>query len=316
MSYRIGSFNMFKYQAYRSDDENRKDIGLIARIINDQQFDIVGIQEIFSKTAMDILLKYLGPYWEGRWDEPYYASSSAKEGYAFIWNKRRFKLASTTLEEGGARVYEPRIFYQYKLDRNIWQEKLVRDPYYGRFEPVNGPFCEFRLINAHIMFSRSSNHGDDNPLGNILMRRNEHKILSEALYPKISDRVYGNNRPGYTILLGDYNLNHPASNVYGAWLQEVFIVNDGRVTKRIETVQTQLTTLRTPPSDSSKDYSGEEIWANNYDHFTFDANRFEGIGMNASRVNSVDYCKDYKDHRRIISDHVPVKLDIDLRNNK
>ena len=317
MSYRIGSFNMFKFQAYRSDDNIKKDIAKIAEIIRTEKFDIVALQEIFSETAMRILLKYLGPSWDGRWEQPYYASSSAAEGYAFIWNKMRFKLAATSLDDGNIRVAEPHVFYQYKLDRTKWQEKLIRDPYYGRFTPLALPKCEFRLINAHIMFSRNSQHSEDNPLGDVRMRRNEHSILAEALYPKIADKVYGNNCVGYTILLGDYNLNHPESSAYGAWLQEEFIIQDGRAIKRIKTVQTDLTTLRTPSEDPEEVDDGQ-IWANNYDHFSYDANRFEGkgIGMKSSRVNSVVYCSDYKEHRKIISDHVPIKLDVELRGNK
>ena len=56
MAFRIGSFNMFKF-SFRSDNEIRKDIKLIARIIYEQQFDIIALQEVFSKNAMDLLLK-------------------------------------------------------------------------------------------------------------------------------------------------------------------------------------------------------------------------------------------------------------------
>ena len=58
MAYRIGSFNMFKF-SFRSDNEIRKDIKLIARIIYEQQFEIIALQEVFSKNAMDLLLKEL-----------------------------------------------------------------------------------------------------------------------------------------------------------------------------------------------------------------------------------------------------------------
>jgi len=311
MSYRIGSFNMYKFQAYRSDTEIRKDIGKIAEIISNVKFDIVGLQEIYSKEAMRMLLRHLGNWWDGRWEQPHYASSGAAEGYAFIWNTMRFRLSSTTSDDNSIRIAEPHVFYQYKLDASKWQEKLVRDPYYARFEPISGPFCEIRLINAHIMFSRSNNHNEENPLGDIRMRRNEHKVLSEALYPKIADKVYGNNRPGYTILLGDFNLNLPSSGATGAYLQESFTIQDGRVIKNITTVQSELSTLKTPNENEPSD----NIWANNYDHFTYDVNRFRGIGMTASRVDSTRYCNDYIEHRRTISDHVPVKLDINLRND-
>ena len=46
MAYRIGSFNMFKF-SFRSDNEIRKNIKQIARIIYEQQFEIIALQEVF-----------------------------------------------------------------------------------------------------------------------------------------------------------------------------------------------------------------------------------------------------------------------------
>ena len=63
MIYRIGSFNMYKFQAYRSDKEISKDLNKIAEIIRTEQFDIIALQEIFSKTAMNMLLSRLGRNW-------------------------------------------------------------------------------------------------------------------------------------------------------------------------------------------------------------------------------------------------------------
>ena len=82
--YRIGSFNMYKFQAYRSDKEISKDLNKIAEIIRTEQFDIIALQEIFSKTAMNMLLSRLGRNWNGSWESPQSTSIQAAEGYALI----------------------------------------------------------------------------------------------------------------------------------------------------------------------------------------------------------------------------------------
>ena len=67
MSYKIGSFNMFKFQAYLSDEEHKKEINKIARIIEEERFSVIALQEIFSEQAMKLLISRLGLSWEGRW---------------------------------------------------------------------------------------------------------------------------------------------------------------------------------------------------------------------------------------------------------
>lgn len=326
MSFRFASFNMYKYQAYRSDNEIRKNIGLIARIIRESEIDIIGLQEIFSKTAMDLLIRELGrDYWTGHHEIPLARTASAAEGYAFVWNTRRFRPSSYVNPRGEERVFSPRIYYQYRVDWGNGQASLIRNPLFGRFTPLSCPECEFRLINAHIMYNRSVIHEELNPRTNELpdpeMRRNEHRILARALYPTIADKVYGNGLPSYTILMGDYNLNLIGSNAGGPYISpqdEVFLLPGGARVKCIRTVQEKKTTLKRPPQDdSAPDPNANDYWANNYDHFTYDVNRFEGIGVHTDRVNSVGvYCKDYVEHRKVISDHVPIIIDIDLRGGK
>ena len=317
----IGSFNLYKYRAFESSEESRKDVGRIAEIIRDAQFDIVALQEVFNEGAVSNIVHALGPKWEYRWDSPPSRTKIAAEGYAFIWNKDRFDLP---VYDGGRK--EPRIFNQYHLDRALGQKPLIRNPYYGRFVPtfLDMPF-ELRLINAHILFSSSSSDYDENLKSEpsaLAMRRNEFKVLASALYPKVSDRIYGNNYVAYTILLGDYNLNLRRSAAEGSYLSsriepETIMVYDGRNVKEIVTVQEDLTTFKQPPKDQKQtDYTSATCWANNYDHFTYDGIRFDGVSMTAYRVNSLCYCTDYKEHRRTISDHAPVKLVIDLRNGR
>lgn len=315
MAYRIGSFNMFKF-SFRSDNEIKKDMDLIACIIYEQQFDIIALQEVFSKNAMDLLIKLLGEHrWQGVWDSPNSYSSIAAEGYAYIWDKTKIRLSTTYLPDGSSRIFRPHIYNQYRVDKSIGQRQLIRNPYYARFEPVNGAFCEFRLINVHIMFAKSNTTSDILDVGAVSLRRREFDILTKSLYLSIADKVYGNNKPSYTIILGDYNLNLPTSGAKSSFLNEIVEVDNGGKIRKLVTVQNELTTLKASSNDDLNDkFSIPSYWANNFDHFTYDYDRFEGLGINTGRINTVQqYCgDDYSLHRKIVSDHVPVALDINL----
>ena len=316
MAYRFGSFNMYKF-SFRSDNEIKKDIDLIAQIIYEQQFDIVALQEVFSKNALDLLLRKLGGHkWQGAWDSPNSFSSIAAEGYAFIWNKTRMRLSTTVLPDGSTRVFKPHIYNQYRVDKSLGQRQLIRNPYYARFEPLNGAFCEFRLLNVHIMFAKSNSTNDILNVGAVSLRKREFDILTKSLYLSIADKVYGNNRPSYTIILGDYNLNLPTSGAKSSFINEIVEVDNGGKIRKLVTVQHELTTLKSSSSEDTYEVSqNSSYWANNFDHFSFDYERFSGLEINTGRVNTVKkYCKDdYELHRRIISDHVPVTLDINLK---
>lgn len=314
---------MYKFSS-QANDEMRKDVAKIAQIIRDQQFGIIALQEVLSPFAFEMLLKQLGTTrWDGKWESPPSISSSASEGYAFIWDKTKFRPSRAKRDDGKWREFIPRIYNQYRIDRRLGQRKLIRNPYYARFEPTNGANCEFRLINTHIMFARSSAIEDvPDSLSSIEMRRNEFKILTEALYSSIANKPYDaqvhNNRPSYTIILGDYNLNlRQSGTTSGAYIDEIVNVADGNYIKHLITAQTNLTTLKMPPRDPNMpDYDVNTCWANNYDHFTYDKERFEGIDISIGRINSVaGYCNsDYKVHRKTISDHVPIKMDINIKS--
>lgn len=145
MGYKLGSFNMYKFQAYRSDDKIKKDLDNIANIISSEKFDIVAMQEILDETPMKMILNRLGKIWAGAWAKPNSRSVQASEGYAFIWNTNRVTLAES-LMTSGKRVYQPRIYQQYRIDKSIGQKELVRDPFYARFKPINQNY-EIRIIN-------------------------------------------------------------------------------------------------------------------------------------------------------------------------
>ena len=140
------------------------------------------------------------------------------------------------------------------------------------------------------------------------MRRNEFDVLTKAIYAKESDKRYGNNRPAYTILLGDYNLNLPSSMAKSPYLIEAFEISDGDTKKIITTVQHELSTLK------KKDRE-EGIFANNYDHFTYDVERFNGVVVSCNCINTVEkYCDgNAEEYLKNISDHIPVSLDVEIR---
>ena len=305
---------MFKF-SFQSDNEIRKDMNILSRIIRENKFDIIALQEVFSPNALDRLINHLGRYeWEGVWGSPTSFSSVAAEGYGFIWNKRRMQLSVTTLPDGTKKIFRPHIYNQYRVDRRMGQTQLIRNPYYARFEPLDGSFCEIRLINTHIMFAKGSSTNHFLDIGAVTMRKREFDILTQALYNSISDKRYGNNRPAYTIILGDYNLNLKTSGAAGAFLNEIVTVQDRGQIKRLITVQDKLTTLKSNKDGNQEDYS-ISYWANNYDHFTYDMDRFSSVSAVSSRINTVkDYCDDdYELHRKTVSDHVPIALKLNLK---
>lgn len=263
MGYRIGSFNCLHF----FNEGSKKDIGMLCDIILNEKFDVVALQEVRDR-ALKVLLSRLrcfNPDWNGIADQTPHQDSYPD--YAFIWNEKRICLANTEVD-GRTKVYKPRIYNQYKVDKTENQIKLIRNPYYARFFPVglNAPFIEIRLINAHIRFSKGTQNDYLN-IGATRMRQNEFNILSKAIYPKEADKRYGNNRPAYTILLGDYNLNTPSSGAGSPYVIEAFDIIDGKSVKRIVTKQDKLTTLKVV-DDTNQEQS--EIFANNYDHFTYD----------------------------------------------
>lgn len=331
MGYKIGSFNMYKF-SFRADKEISKDIATIAEIINSEGFDIVALQEVLSPNTLTLLKNKLGSKWRYRWEQPkigvgYSGSEQEAEGYAFLWNSETMELSWTDkmVSEGGVsrlekHVAEPHIYNQYRIDRRRGEEELARNPYYGRFKPVHG-FCEIRLINTHFYFG-------DNTALNKSKRKREFDILTKVIYHNISDRRYGNNLPAYTIILGDYNLNLNRPWTKGPYLQENVILDDAGIRKHIITVQDQLTTLKavkkdesTAPSEAGFTLQEDAAsmqpnrgYANNYDHFTYDADRFSGTRVKARRIDTVRKYEDddFDKHRKEISDHVPVVLSLNL----
>lgn len=329
MAYKIGSFNIQEFGSRK-----KVNIDLVAKIISDEHFDIIGLQEVLNgEIVRDELIPRLKGNWDYRWDTPSKSSPSAAEGYAFLWNTDTMELSFTNkIESYGEynakvkRVSEPHIYNQYRIDLKRGEYELQRNPYYGRFKPKNG-FCEIRLINAHIR-SAKDNKEDHywglTKLNEGAQRRSELNILTKVIYNNISNKVYGNNMPSYTILLGDYNLNLRTQETKSPYVPGggddygvIRVYENGIWRQDIVTVQNQLTTFNSVKDEKT----GETVstdYANNFDHFSYDKDRFKGIGTRARRVNSVKkYCdNDFQKHKKQVSDHVPISLQLDLRNDR
>lgn len=269
MGYRIGSFNCKKF----SHISKSKDVLAFSRIIDEENLDIIALQEVTNKNAVELILKGLPKYWTGCHDS--YGNSSSPNDYAYIWNTRRLRECS--------KDKSPEVF------THVRSNNLVRKPYYGRFTPagmIGGAFFEFRLINTHIHFG-------SNTTVDMEKRKEEYRVLANEVYTRINKKRYGSNMPSYTILLGDYNMTNE-------WCARENIENQS-----IETFQYEETTLK----------SKEDGFSMNYDHFTFDTISFSGISAEVSRINSVEKycCNDYEKHRKEISDHVPIVIEINIK---
>lgn len=322
LGYKIGSFNMRNLGAAALGMSNERNLRKIAEIIRKEEFDVVALQEILSEGkvftsthyAKRSLLMELGSGWDFCWAEVETGDAPRHEGYGFLWNQRRLRLSTAKLSDGTVRTYNPRI-----LDQVIIREEMRRRPFYARFTPEGMPggcFMEIRLLCVHTFY------GKDTP-DDRLIRDRELDILMNEIYPQVSDRIYGNNMPAYTILLGDYNveLRRPWKENMArhapAYLKadERDIIETSEWRKmRIKTVQDEFTTLKKSDSQSEGDRSTGG-YAHDYDHFSFEENRFEGIVMSARRVDAVRrYCDaDFDKYLRTVSDHIPIMMEIEIK---
>lgn len=364
--YKIGSFNCHNMGGKTTQYKIEK----IAQIINQEQFDIIALQEIFcpdlphgglvTKDSRHYPLSNIIGLLEKKEKGPedwlgYFAAPDqmrdAKEGYVFIWNPNKVHLPEVTLKDGTKRVFYPRIYNQYKMGEtknNIIGVKdgkpvyggLIRNPLYARFIPNKQEKMELRLINTHIRFSQNTNYDSDKidaekvPQSDIAMRRNEYNVLTDNIYPKIATQIYGNQDVGglgsfYTIMIGDYNLNldrpwtkglpHiPDSRDEISFIRnlKMWTVNEKM---QLQTFQEGLTTLKRITPENEKDYYKEQKYSNNFDHSTYDVNRFSGKGMKVvtKKIDAVRKYDggDFVDYRKNVSDHIPICVEFDNRSD-
>lgn len=337
MGYKIGSFNVRNLGL--SALGNERDLRLIAEIIKREQFDVVALQEVLSEgkaftnvnskwTKKSIMME-LGKDWDFQWADVEAENDRRHEGYAFLWNKKRLRLATTKLVDGEIRTFNPRVCRMNK-------EEMIRQPYYARFTPqgkLGGSNFEIRLICVHTYYGKDTKEDRER-------RQHEIDVLLKDIYPQVSDRVYKDQYPAYTILLGDYNVELRRNwhsdlmrNKEPAYLvadEKDVVVSKKWNNRRIKTVQDQLTTLKTNVPENEQDQltalksnispNGQEQYAtrgyaNNYDHFSYEESRFEDVHMKVRRVDAVrKYCGDsFEKYYKTVSDHIPIMMEIDLK---
>ena len=310
MSYRIGSFNLKNLGQRAMGKENSRNLRKIAEIIRKEDFDIVALQEVLSEgkafsleqdmLKRSILYELGTSEWDFAWAHAESENDLRSEGYAFLWKKKRFRLPVAKLENGTKRTFYPRIC---RLNRDL----MKRKPYYARFVARGGPYFEIRLLCVHIHFT------DKN------QRRQELDNLLKEVYPQVEDRVYYKGRPSYTVILGDYNAELKTSfNTSGFYVGDIEIAERWG-NKRIKTVQYEKTTLKTKCDNNATDGDEGEYqdrgYANNYDHFSYDVDKFLGVQIHEQRIDAVrKYCNDdFETYFKTVSDHVPIVMEMSLK---
>lgn len=311
MSYRIGSFNLKNLGQTAMGKENSRDLRKIAEIIRKEDFDIVALQEVLSEgkafsleqdmLKRSILYELGTSEWDFAWAHAESENDLRSEGYAFLWKKKRFRLPVAKLENGTKRTFYPRIC---RLNRDL----MKRKPYYARFVARGGPYFEIRLLCVHTHFTDK------------VQRRQELDNLLKEVYPQVEDRVYYKGRPSYTIILGDYNaeLRRLFINTSGFYVADIETA-DRWGGKKIKTVQDEKTTLKRRFDNDDQDadasaYAGEG-YANNYDHFSYDFDRFSRIQIDVKRIDAVaTYCGgNFETYFKTVSDHVPIVMEMSLK---
>ena len=310
MSYRIGSFNLKNLGQTAMGKEHPRDLAKIAEIIRKEDFDVVALQEVLSdgkalsweqdSLKRSILYELGTSEWDFAWAHAESETDPRSEGYAFLWKKKRFRLPVAKLENGTERTFYPRIC---RLNRDL----MKRKPYYARFVGRGGPYFEIRLLCVHTHFTDKK------------QRRQELDNLLKEVYPQVEDRVYYKGRPSYTIILGDYNAElRRLFNTSGFYVADIETA-DRWGGKRIKTVQYEKTTLKRKFDNESKDvddsiYEGRG-YANNYDHFSYDVDRFSGVRIYVRRIDAVrKYCgDDFETYFKTVSDHVPIVMEMSLK---
>ena len=313
MRYVIGSFNLrdFNFANQSTDNVKEKqarDLDRIAKIILQEKFDVIALQEINAELALKRLTAELNKCKTPMREYAYnygpinlLHSSRDPERYGFIWNTKRLRLTTPRRGENPG-------CYQ-----SAGAVHLLRPPYYGRFTArglLGGANFELRIVNTHIKFK-----------GPMQERLDEFNILVQQVLPRICDHqevtVNGEIIPAYTFLVGDYNLelNQKVLSIYG-----VQSYTDTSYTGRrrsYRTVQEEPTSLQQP----KEQHSIGECYASNYDHFTYEDCLDRKLTLVPQRVEALTkYYPEYAapadklaGYRKGVSDHVPIKLTVDFK---
>lgn len=334
MPYKIGSFNV-RNLSWGSGAS--RDLDLIADLI--KEFDIIALQEVLSEgkilegpTLSDAsgqaeayeysLRSRLGDNWDMCWLDPrtsskwypYIGNDARGEGYAFLWRKDKFQCP---VNEYGKEI-RPRIFRQYKTDYSQGELRLIRDPGYGRFQLVDMPNAEIRLITAHIVYKKPGEEDISKAVdyGAAVMRQKEFNVLARSIYTRISeDHSDINCNVPYAIILGDYNLNLMKSGAGGPFVPNMVVLDAmGNILPTHEIREKGYYRIYTDQKDLSTINRDGDNYSSNYDHFTYDDHARDGIVTGTPhRLNAVERAGDHKTYKETVSDHIPIMLEIDLK---
>lgn len=306
MSYSVLSFNLRNiYDSARLD----RDWDAIANIIREERADIVAVQEIFSELPIKLLCERLSRGFFSDWRFRFAARATCRngrgEGYAFLWNARRVDLApKESFDQNGdltvVGVHDPEV-------RTEWSQSFVRPPCVARFVPVGWcvPYIELRVISTHIIFREDSYlRSHENGLGDIELRRNEYRALSERMFPRISKyRLDGRFRPAYTFIVGDYNMHQV----------ECAAIDCERRSEVGLMMTRQILGSTIYPGKDEKDPGG--YTANDYDHVSYSDREHPYVQI-VERIDAPDeyYESNFKKYQKRMSDHVPIKMLFDVRH--
>ena len=170
MTYKIGSFNLLHFsldekkekKSQNEGNNTRSDVLAakhFSKIIRQNNFDIIALQEIHTQEALKELLKILGPEYRGIHSKEYNnlinnCSWKPQDEYAFIWNKRRIQFIKTpsfyTEIYQQISPYWDKFFNLFTDRKKLKQKYKLRrsrkPPLIGIFRPLN-LYWELRLIN-------------------------------------------------------------------------------------------------------------------------------------------------------------------------
>lgn len=284
MSYRICSFNV-----PMGNSSSYEKLENIKKIIEDYNIDVIAFQEVNNIKAVERIASLL-PNWKYILPE---TDFSDKE-YAFLWNSTKFEL--DIIRDNPCTIKK----HKGTFDRDPFMCILKCKHHSARL-------C---LINVHFK----------QPNKPVEERREEYRTLVESIIPE--NMVKKTNY--YTIALGDYNLNlHKGGQKRSDKIKEERTDLEGLKGRQIiiQSFQDELTSLVQTGSTENPDYE-ENIYANNYDHFSYDLFSVSPYVCDGpKRIDAVrkyykednDKVKKYKEN---YSDHVPVIMDIEFRGEE
>lgn len=235
-----------------------------------------------------------------------------------MWKTSSFRLAEYKEPDSEEiKIFEPRIINELTYETKKEIPPMARMPMFARFVANNNSMIELRLINIHLYEGGYYGFG---------ARQEEFWTVINEIYSGVQAASYGSGVKPYTIVMGDYNLIINDELAYKAdildrdspYIEAINVNDDG---DRILTQQEKPTSLRDPFVDENgEEQMPEDPYKNNYDHFSYDMDRFDSNGLQVDvRRLTMEECikkspKKYKtkelEYRKIISDHVPVVMEI------